>query len=117
MTEDYLHYCWKYKMFDSNSLKTSSGEELEIISYGYHNHDSGPDFSEGKVKIGNTIWAGNIEIHINSSDWMKHNHQKDKAYDSVVLHVVFNHDKEIELTKGSVLPVLELKNRLDYTKF
>ena len=117
MTEDYLHYCWKYKMFDSNSLKTSSGEELEIISYGYHNHDSGPDFSEGKVKIGNTIWAGNIEIHINSSDWMKHKHQKDKAYDSVVLHVVFNHDKEIELTKGSVLPVLELKNRLDYTKF
>ena len=117
MTEDYLHYCWKYKVFDNNSLKTSRGEGLEIINYGYHNYDSGPDFSETKIKIGNTVWVGNIEIHINSSDWIKHNHQKDKAYDSVVLHVVFNHDKEIELTQGSIIPVLELKNRLDYTKF
>ena len=117
MTEDYLHYIWKYKMFDNNSLKTSDGESLEILNFGIHNHDSGPDFSQGKLKIGNTVWAGNIEIHINSSDWIKHNHQVDKAYDSVILHVVYNHDKEIELTKGSILPVLELKDKLDYSKF
>lgn len=104
-------------MFDNNSLKTSTGESLEILNFGIHNHDSGPDFSQGKLKIGNTIWAGNIEIHINSSDWLKHNHQVDKAYDSVILHVVFNHDKEINLTNGSLLPVLELKDKLDYTKF
>ncbi|MEN8928378.1 MAG: DUF2851 family protein [Flavobacteriales bacterium] len=117
MTEDYLHYCWKYKLFDNKALKTSEGEELEIINFGFHNHDSGPDFSQGKVKIGNTIWAGNIEIHLNSSDWMRHNHQKDKAYDSVILHVVYNHDQEIELTGGDTVPVLELKTRLDYTKY
>ena len=117
MTEDYLHYSWKYKLFENTALQTTEGEDLEIINFGFHNHDSGPDFSQAKIRIGDTIWAGNVEIHINSSDWMKHNHQKDKAYDSVVLHVVYNHDKEIELTQGAVLPVLELKSRLDYTQY
>ncbi len=117
MTEDYLHYIWKYKLLSQLNLATTDGEPLEIINFGFHNHDSGPDFSQGKVKIGSTIWAGNIEIHINSSDWFHHNHQNDEAYDSVVLHVVYNHDKRVTTTKGSVIPVLELKDKLDYSKF
>ncbi len=117
MTEDYLHYIWKYKLFDSNELITIGGDKLEIVNFGIHNHDSGPDFSEGKVKIGDTLWAGNIEIHINSGDWIKHNHQTDKAYDSVILHVVYKYDKEIKTTSGAIIPTLELKNRLNYSEF
>lgn len=117
MTEDYLHYIWKYKLFNQSNLRTTENEPLEIIHFGFHNHDSGPDFSQGKVKIGNTTWAGNIEIHINSSDWLNHNHQKDRAYDSVVLHVVYHHDKEITTTKGSVIPTIEMNDKLDYAKF
>lgn len=117
MTEAYLHYLWKYKLFSLENLETTAGQELKIVDFGFHNHDSGPDFSQGKVKIGGTLWAGNIEIHINSSDWLKHNHQTDKAYDTVVLHVVFNHDTEITTTSGSIIPTLELKKRLDYSQF
>lgn len=113
MTEDYLHYIWKYKLFSQQDLKTTEGEPLEIIHFGFHNHDSGPDFSQGKVKVGDTLWAGNIEIHINASDWLKHKHQSDKAYDTVVLHVVYEADLDIKTTQGSSIPTLELKNRID----
>ena len=117
MTEDYLHYIWKYKLFSQQELKTVEDELLEIVDFGFHNHDSGPDFSQGKVKIGDTTWAGNIEIHINSSDWLKHKHHKDKAFDSVVLHVVYNYDQEITTTAGAVISTLELKDRLSYSGF
>ena len=117
MTEAYLHYLWKYKLFSHKDLITADGESLEVLDYGFHNHDSGPDFSEGKVKIGETTWVGHIEIHISSSDWLRHNHQIDKAYDNVVLHVVYNHDKEITTTSGSFIPTLELKNRVDISHY
>ena len=117
MTEDYLHYIWKYKLFSQSNLKTTKGEDIEIKDFGFHNHDSGPDFSQAKIRIGDTIWAGNVEIHVNSSDWLRHSHQSDKAYDSVVLHVVYNYDKEIKSTKGSIIPTLELKNKIDYSQF
>lgn len=108
MKEDFLHFIWKYKLY-STELKTESGEELIIQSIGLHNLDSGPDFTNAKIKIVNQIWSGNVEIHINSSDWYKHKHQNDKAYDNVVLHVVYNHDREVMTSKGGVIPVLELK--------
>jgi len=117
MTENYLHHLWKYKLLNLSDCKTECGEEIEILDFGFHNQDSGPDFYNGKVKIGNTVWVGNIEIHINSSDWKKHNHQIDKAYDNVILHVVYNHDSEVKTTKGSIIPTFELKNRIDYTKY
>ena len=115
MTEDYLHHLWKFKLFNQNDCVTEEGEKVEILEFGFHNKDSGPDFTNGKVKIGETVWVGNIEIHLNSSDWKKHNHQNDKAYDNVILHVVYNYDCEITTTRGSVIPTLELKNRIDYT--
>ena len=70
-TEDFLHYVWKFRLFDRIELKTDDGEELEILSAGMHNTDSGSDFHNARVRIGETIWAGNIEVHISASDWQK----------------------------------------------
>ena len=113
MKEDFLHYIWKYKLFNTSNLITQNSEQIEIISFGIHNTDAGPDFFNGKVKIGKAIWAGNIEIHINSSDWLKHKHQVDKAYDNVVLHVVYNNDTVINDKDGNELPTIELKGLID----
>ncbi|MDP2386133.1 MAG: DUF2851 family protein [Bacteroidota bacterium] len=112
MNEDFLHYVWKFGLFDKTGLKTTSGEPLSITKPGEHNYDSGPDFFNSKIQLNDTLWFGNVEIHINSSDWNKHLHQNDKAYNNVVLHVVLNHDKEIKNEIGEILPVLELKFRI-----
>ena len=111
--EDFLHYIWKFKLFNASNLFTQDGKEIEVINFGQHNTDAGPDFFNGKVKIDHTIWAGNIELHINSSDWIKHNHQNDKAYDNVILHVVYNNDKQILDKDGNTIPTLELKGLID----
>ncbi|MBI9055722.1 MAG: DUF2851 family protein [Bacteroidales bacterium] len=109
MKEDFLHYIWKYKLYREDKLLTQDNESIEIINSGVHNFDSGPDFFNAKVKIGETVWAGNIEIHVKSSDWNLHKHNKDKAYDNVILQVVFNHDKDITRTNGQVIPTVEIK--------
>ena len=109
MTEAFLHHIWKYKLLDFNELKTVDGNPVTIISNGTHNFNSGPDFSNAKIKVGDTTWAGNVEIHLKTSDWLKHGHQNDKAYDNVILHVVHHHDKEL----NSGIPVLELKEKVD----
>ncbi|MDF1671873.1 MAG: DUF2851 family protein [Vicingaceae bacterium] len=112
MKEDFLHYVWKYKLFNTSNLLTTNNEEITIINSGQHNTNAGPDFFNGKVIIGSTTWAGNIEIHINSSDWLAHKHQNDKAYENVVLHVVFNDDKVIYDINNNPIPTLELKKIL-----
>ena len=83
MNEEFLHYIWKYRLFN-RILQTSEGEEIEILSPGIHNHNSGPDFSDARLRIGSALWAGNVEIHINTSDWLKHGHQNDPAYDNEI---------------------------------
>lgn len=113
MDEQFLHYIWKYQKFDNNPVLTD-GQELKVFYPGNHNQDSGPDFEESRVKIDAIEWAGQVEIHINSADWVHHNHSGDSAYENVILHVVWNHDKEI-LVNGEVLPTLELKNNVDLT--
>jgi len=113
MTEDFLHYLWKFQLFDKRNLQTSSGEPLQIVHPGYHNHNAGPDFSEARVHIGEQQWAGNLEIHIHSSDWLKHGHQHDQAYENVILHVVYQHDEEIQDKNGQTIPVLQLKGLFD----
>ena len=110
MNEEFLHYLWKNKLI-INEVFTISGEPLTIIQTGSHNIDSGPDFFNGRIKIGDTIWAGNIEIHVNASDWLNHHHQDDPAYDSIILHVVYNNDKPISRSNGELLPTFELKNK------
>lgn len=104
--EDFLHYIWKFRLFSQQELKTSSGEDLDIISVGLHNKDAGPDFESARIRIGNTLWAGNVEIHILSSDWDRHHHQFDLSYDNVILHVVARHDHELFRTDGTQIPVL-----------
>jgi hypothetical protein len=112
MSEDFLHYVWKFGLFNVSDLNVETGEPIEIIHKGMHNSDSGPDFQNSVIKIGGTTWAGNVEIHVNASDWIKHNHSCDKAYDNVILHVVFNHDTEIKRSSGEVIPALELSRRI-----
>lgn len=110
--EDFLHYVWQFRSFDFNGLQTCDGEKLEIINTGLLNPNAGPDFNHAKIKIGETTWAGNVEIHLKSSDWLKHNHQVNPAYENVILHVVYQHDAEITRMDGTILPVLELKDRI-----
>lgn len=110
MKEDFLHYLWKFKKFDFSNLKTSNGEDLTILNSGQYTQLAGPDFFNAQIIIGNQKWAGNIEIHLKSSDWYLHNHEKNDNYDSVILHVVWQHDSEIFRKNNSEIPVLELKN-------
>ncbi|GAA4239331.1 DUF2851 family protein [Postechiella marina] len=109
MQEDFLHYLWQYKKFDILNIKTSNQESISILSVGQHNLNSGPDFFNSKLKIGDQLWAGNVEIHINSSDWYVHNHENDAAYDNVILHVVWEHDTDVFRKDNVVIPTLELK--------
>lgn len=111
--EDFLHYLWKLKKIDLTDLVSSNGEAITIIDFGVYNTDSGPDFFNAKIKIGNTIWVGNIEIHVFSSDWVKHNHNKDKAYNNVILHVVYEKDINVLTQSGIELPTIELKSRIN----
>ncbi|MBU2950173.1 DUF2851 family protein [Tamlana agarivorans] len=110
MREDFLHYLWKYKKFEIKNLKTTNGTPVLIRSTGEHNVNSGPDFFNAKLKIDEQLWAGNVEIHIKSSDWYVHNHERDPAYDNVILHVVWEHDTEVFRKDQAVIPTLELKH-------
>lgn len=107
MTERLLQYIWQSQYYNKGELSTAAGEPLQILFPGQFNTNQGPDFSDAKIKIGTTTWAGTVELHINTSDWKKHNHQQDNNYNNVVLHVVWEDD-----TKANELPVLELKSRV-----
>ena len=111
-TKDFLHYVWKFKLFDFRNLQTADGEAVEIISAGTHNFDAGADFQNVRIKIGDTVWAGNAEIHVASADWHKHNHSDDNAYNNVILHVVYCNDQPVILPNGKALPTIELLNRI-----
>ena len=107
--EEFLQYIWENRLFINENLKTNNGESLEIINTGKRNTDSGPDFFNAKIKIDDTIWVGNVEIHKNTSDWTKHNHQADKAYSNVILHVVENNDQPVTGNNNQDIPTLLLK--------
>jgi hypothetical protein len=107
--EDFLHYVWQCKKFDFSNLTTFSGEVLTISNCGNYLQQTGPDFFNAQISIGNQKWAGNIEIHIKSSDWYLHHHEKDANYDNVILHVVWEHDMPIFRKDNTEIPVLELK--------
>lgn len=111
-TEDLLYFLWKFRLFKQQQLLITTGETLEIISPGIHNKHAGPDFEEAKVRIGETIWVGNVEMHLRSSDWNQHGHTADKAYNNVVLHVVLENDEPVFRNDGTQLPVLELRGRI-----
>ncbi|MHB1148420.1 MAG: DUF2851 family protein, partial [Lutibacter sp.] len=110
MKENLLHFVWKLKLFSTAQLKSTNGEIIEIISAGTANLNSGPDFLNAKLVINNQLWAGNVEIHLNSSDWYAHNHENDENYDSVILHVVWEHSVDIFRKTNQPIVTLELKN-------
>ncbi|MBC3757472.1 DUF2851 family protein [Hyunsoonleella sp. SJ7] len=110
MQEDFLHYIWKYRKYESQDLMTSDMQNIDVVATGEHNLNAGPDFFNAQIRIGEQLWAGNVEIHIKSSDWFLHNHELDKAYDNVILHVVWEHDAEVFRKDNSVIPILELRD-------
>ena len=113
MKEDFLHYLWKFKKFDALNLRTFNDEEITIINVGQYLELAGPDFFNAQITIGNQKWAGNVEIHLKSSDWYVHHHEVDSAYENVILHVVWEHDTEIFRNNNTEIPVLELKKYVD----
>lgn len=110
MKEDFLHYLWKYKQYELLDLKTTHNEPITIVNCGEYLQKSGPDFFNAQVIIGTQKWAGNVEIHLKSSDWYLHEHQEDNAYHNVILHVVWEHDAAIFDKNNQEIPTLELKN-------
>jgi Protein of unknown function (DUF2851) len=109
MKEDFLQFIWKNKLFQSDSLWTNEGESVRIENPGRHNTNAGPDFFDARIKIGDTLWAGNIEIHLKASDWNRHGHESDPAYRNTILHVVAVLDMQIYNDLGSAIPTLVIK--------
>jgi hypothetical protein len=107
MTEKFLAFIWQSKLFNADIILDS--ERIEIIYPGEINSNAGPDFTNAKIKIGETLWVGNIEIHVNASDWYTHNHNKNAMFDNVILHVVWKNDTHVYTSKGRKLPTMELK--------
>lgn len=111
--EEFLHFLWRTKKIQPEHLITTDGRIIDILDYGTYNVDSGPDFFNAKINIEGTVWAGNIEMHVFSSDWKKHKHQHDKAYENVILHVVYENDKDIWLpNENENIPTIALKGRI-----
>nr|WP_315157296.1 DUF2851 family protein [uncultured Flavobacterium sp.] len=110
MKEDFLHYVWKYQKLTSLELQTVKGETISILHPGYYLETAGPDFFNAQIIIGDQKWAGNIEIHLNSSDWYLHNHERDAAYNNVILHVVWEHDSDVFGPNNVEIPVVELRD-------
>lgn len=111
MNEAFLQYLWQYRLFDG-PLHTTDGLPVEILAPGSANTDAGPDFSDARVRIGDTLWAGNVEVHIKSSDWIAHHHSDNKAYLNVVLHVVYQFDTPILRPDGQPVPTLEARRSI-----
>jgi hypothetical protein len=106
--EQLLNYTWKHKLYPLKELTTSDGQRVEIVDPGLHNRNAGPDFFNAKIRIGSTMWVGNVEIHDKSSDWYQHGHDKDSRYDNVVLHVAAELDTEVMKSNGEYVPQLQL---------
>ncbi|MCB0474269.1 MAG: DUF2851 family protein [Flavobacteriaceae bacterium] len=113
MKEDFLQYIWQYRLFAAVDLVTTDNQLVSIVKPGQLNRNAGPDFFNAQIKIDHQLWAGNVEIHIKSSDWYIHGHEKDSNYDNVILHVVWEHNVAVYRKDGSMVPSLVLK---DYVK-
>lgn len=113
MKEAFLHYVWANKLFNTDELHTASNESLSIISSGTFTGLDGPDFFNARILIGTQEWAGNVEIHINASDWYAHHHEVDQRYDNVILHVVWDNDTPVFRANGKEVTVFILKNYVD----
>ena len=109
MPEILLHYIWEHCLWAGFEQQTTDGRRIEILSVGEHNRDAGPDYSHARIRIDGREWIGNVEIHVCSSDWLRHKHHLDKAYDTVILHVVRTADKPVYNSRGELIPQCELQ--------
>ncbi|MCB2222250.1 MAG: DUF2851 family protein [Bacteroidetes bacterium] len=112
MTEDFLHFLWKFGLIEQPLLLTT-GESCVIVKPGLHNTHSGPDFLDARIRIDGTLWAGNVEVHIHASDWYRHDHHHDEVYDNIILHVVFLEDKTVRRKSGESIPTVELSGKFE----
>ena len=113
MKEDLLHFVWKYRLYDTLDLKTTDGEALSVIQTGIYNTDAGADFSNARIRIGDILLAGNVEIHVDQQDWFTHLHNTDRSYNNVILHVVYEDNSKAARTQsGNIIPVLCLKGHI-----
>jgi hypothetical protein len=115
VTESFLYFLWQYRYFATTQLVTTDGEPLQILSPGFRNNNAGPDFTNARLLINGVDWAGTVEMHLKTSDWLVHNHQRDRAYDNVILHVVWQDDRPItgrrvDRADGTPMPTLELSS-------
>ncbi|MDR1761366.1 MAG: DUF2851 family protein [Bacteroidales bacterium] len=108
MNEQLLHCIWQQQLFDHSCLQTTEGETIMVEKVGMANSNAGPDFLDAHIRIGNTLWVGNVEIHQKSSMWTVHKHHTQESYNSVILHVVAEHDKEAHTARGTKIPTLIL---------
>ena len=95
INEKFLHFIWKFQLFEFNNLKSTQNHTVQILNKGVHNHNAGPDFLNAKIKIDDMIWGGDVEIHKMSSEWYSHKHHQDENYNSVILHVVYQDDAKV----------------------
>ncbi|MCQ2335232.1 MAG: DUF2851 family protein [Paludibacteraceae bacterium] len=109
MPELLLHYIWQSGLFRTLPQHTTDGRRVEVLEVGKHNLDAGPDFFSATIRIDGMTWTGNVEIHVKSSDWVRHGHQHDAAYDNVILHVVKQADRDVFNSKGETLVQCELQ--------
>ena len=110
--EEFLHFVWQFRLYDTLQLHTVDGRPLKILNCGFPNKHAGPDFSTAKIIIDETTWVGQVEVHLKSSDWNVHQHQNDHAYENVVLHVVWDYDTDISRSDGTILPTLSLQDKI-----
>lgn len=111
LTEELFQHIWQFRLFKTANLTTIEGETVQIIHSGAHNRHAGPDFTAAKIKIGDTLWAGNVELHLRTSDWYRHGHHRNGQYDNVILHVVFEHDVA-HYDTTNMPPCLALQERI-----
>ncbi len=112
ITENFLHFVWLHQAFHKKNLTSVTGQRLKVVRQGFTHHDAGPDFKQAIIKIDDMVWAGDIEIHIKSSDWLRHRHQNDEKYNSVILHVVFYHDINIYYNENEEIITLALHDKI-----
>lgn len=109
MKEEFLHYLWKHSLYYKDSLYDSDNNKIIVLDPGEYNHDSGPDFFNARIYIAGTEWAGNVEIHLAASHFDSHGHNRDHAYDNVILHVVAENDKKVFNARGEELLTVEIR--------
>lgn len=107
--EKLMQYVWKHRLWRSEDMVTNTGKKVRVVDPGLLNTDAGPDFFNAKIEIDGHMWVGNVEMHYRATDWKRHHHDSDKAYDSVILHVVAKDDAPVRRTNGELIPQLVLE--------